>query len=67
MRTISAFPICKMYQNVKKSSLLPKIVNDNVTLFMKGLNYLKDWLFTEKNQYIIHISGNSQRHQFETL
>ena len=56
-----------MYQNVKKSSLLPKIVNDNVTLFMKGLNYLKDWLFTEKNQYIIHISGNSQRHQFETL
>ena len=30
-----------MYQNVRKSSLLSQIVKYNVTLFIKGLNYLE--------------------------
>ena len=44
MRTINAFCFRKLYQNVKKGGLLSKLVNDNVTLFTKGLNYQKDWV-----------------------
>ena len=54
MRTMNAFCFWKLYQNVKKGGLLSKLVNDNVTLFTKGLNYQKDWVICWKNQYIIY-------------
>ena len=56
-----------MYQDLKKSSLLSKIVADNVTLFIKGLNYLKDWVIFRKNQYIIDLSELLQRLRFVML
>ena len=50
MRTVNASLFWKMYQNVKKSSLLSKGVKDNVKLFIKELNYPKQWVICWKNQ-----------------
>ena len=45
-----------MYQNVKNSSSLSKIVKNIVTMFIKGLDYLKGWAICQKNKCIIDLS-----------
>ena len=57
---VNAFPFWKIYKNPKESNLLSKVVKNNVTLFIKGLDYQKDWVICWKNPYIIDLSELSQ-------